>query len=82
MNGRRNLKGRRGQWVAVQLDAGVTLRGVLTGVFHDSLVLSHATHLVEGDADLSLGHDEAVIPRSRVLYLQVGPDILRDAERS
>ena len=74
----RGIAKRKGEWVAVQLDMGTTIRGVLTGVYADSLVLSHATVLgVEGD--FSLGQDEAVLPRSRVSYLQVGPGVTKDA---
>ncbi len=74
---REALRKRIGEWVIVQLDV-TTLRGVLTDVTADSLVLRHAAEVVESAA-LSMGDDEAIVPRSRVVYVQHGPAVVRDA---
>lgn len=77
--GRRGLRSRKGQIVAVQLDHGVTLRGVLTGVYRDTISLDDVAHLTEEGPDLLLGQDTALIPRARISYVQVGPGVLKDA---
>lgn len=48
---------------------GPSLRGVLTAVYKDCLVLGQATHL---DAETDLG-GEVVIPRAQGVFVQI-PD--------
>jgi hypothetical protein len=75
----RGIAKRKGEWVVAQMDMGTSIRGVLTGVYADSVTLSHPTVLSEDGPDWSLGNDEAVLPRSRLLYFQVGPGVTKDA---
>lgn len=64
-----------GTYVAVQLENTV-IRGVLTGVHRDVLVLRDAAELTEA-ADVSI--EEALIPRARITYVQTGVSITEDA---
>lgn len=55
--------------VVVHMASGVSLRGVLVGVYADSMVLVHAEWL---SADAVTPVDgEAVIPRSNVAWVQI-----------
>lgn len=55
--------------VLVHLVAGSSIRGVLRGVYADSIVLAHARYLYDqGHQDVD---GEAVIPRAQVAWLQV-----------
>jgi small nuclear ribonucleoprotein (snRNP)-like protein len=59
--------------VAVHLQDGNTLRGVMVGQYRDCIVLTHATYLGGGpqDAVVQVPVDgEAVVPRESVVWLQ------------
>lgn len=74
---RDGLQDRVGEFVAIQLENTV-LRGVLTGVHRDVLVLRDAAELTT-EADVDLGESAVLVPRSRITYVQVGPEVTRDA---
>lgn len=57
------------QTVIVHLENGQSLRGVLTGVFSDCIVMMHARYL-SGDNELTVD-GEVVVPRPNVGWLQV-----------
>lgn len=54
--------------VVVHTADGRSIRGVLTGVYRDELVLAHAAYLsVEGPRELS---GEVAVPRENVAFVQ------------
>ena len=54
--------------VIVHTTVGSSIKGVMTGTYKDSVVLSHAEFLT-GDTTTSIDGD-AVIPRERVAWIQ------------
>lgn len=57
--------------VVVHTSTGASIRGVLVGVYRDSLVLAHAIYLDQGgNVDVD---GEAVVPRSNVSWIQTLP---------
>lgn len=54
--------------VVVHTRSGDSVRGILIGVFKDSLVIAHAT-LLQGDTTTNID-GEVVVPRDQVAWLQ------------
>jgi hypothetical protein len=73
---RDGLRSNVGTFIAVNLENTV-VRGVLSGVYTETIVLHDAAELTEG-GDISLA-GAVVIPRSRITYIQTGPSVTADA---
>lgn len=68
----------RAQTVVVQTASGRTVRGVAVAVGADAIVLAGASELSES-GDVDLGDTTVVVPRASIVYVQSGPDVVRDA---
>lgn len=55
--------------VIVQLTTGVSLRGIVVGVYRDCVALHQAAYL--GDGAMTMVDGEVIVPRERVAWVQV-----------